>query len=222
MSLSATVLITWEGSLVLFAQGLSNGGPGGIIYTFLAIWIGNLSVFAALCELVSMAPTAAGQYHWVYMLAPASSRRLLSFVTGWLTVAGWQGNVASASYLCGGFIQALVLLTSGGDYVPERWQATLLFIAVVVACTAVNAWLTKLLPKIELTIMVLHIAGFFGILITLAVMGKHGDAASVFATFQNGGGWPTQGISVLVGMIGNAFAFIGKGTKLGRVYTNNC
>lgn len=193
----------------MFSQGLENGGAAGIIYTFIAIWIGNLSVFAALCELASMAPTAAGQYHWVYMLAPESSRRLLSFVTGWLTVAGWQGSVASASYLCGGTIQALILLTNQ-DYVPERWHGTLLFIAVVVACTIVNAGFNRLLPKIELTVMVLHIAGFFGILITLAVMGKHGDAASVFASFENGGGWPTQGLSVLVGMIGNAFAFIGK------------
>lgn len=197
----------------MFAQGLENGGAGGIIYTFIAIWIGNLSVFAALCELVSMAPTAAGQYHWVYMLAPESSRRLLSFVTGWLTVAGWQGSVASASYLCGGLIQALILLTNQ-DYVPERWHGTLLFIAVVAVCTIVNAGLNKLLPKIELTIMVLHISAFFGILITLAVMGNHGDTASVFATFANGGGWPSQGISVLVGMIGNAFAFIGKSLVL--------
>lgn len=29
-----------------------------------------------------MAPTAGGQYHWVFLLAPPSHRRILSYVTG--------------------------------------------------------------------------------------------------------------------------------------------
>lgn len=203
------MLITWEGSLVLFSQGLANGGPGGLIYTFIVIWIGNLSTFSALCELVSMAPTAAGQYHWVNMLAPESSRKLLSFVTGWLTVAGWQGSVASATYLCGGLVQGLILLTVP-SYQPTGWQGTLLSIAVTALCVFVSVFLNSVLPKIEICILVLHITTFFGILITLATMGEHGDAASVFQTFANEGQWPTQGLSVIVGMIGNAFAFAGR------------
>lgn len=65
LGFSCTVLITWEGAMVLFLIGLQNGGPAGIIYSFLVVWIGNLSVFATLSELVSMAPTSGGQYHWV-------------------------------------------------------------------------------------------------------------------------------------------------------------
>lgn len=186
-----------------------NGGPGGVIYTFIVIWVGTLSTFAALSELVSMAPTSAGQYHWVYMLAPKSSRSLLSFVTGWVTAAGWQGSVASGTYLSGSIVQALTLLTVP-SYMPTGWQGTLLSIAVTALCVVVAVFLNSLLPRIEIAILVLHITTFFGILVTLAVMGEHGTAESVFATFANGGNWPTQGLSVFIGMIGNAFAFIGK------------
>jgi choline transport protein len=36
-----------------------------------------------MAELVSMWPTAGGQYHWTYMLAPESWKTVLSYVTGW-------------------------------------------------------------------------------------------------------------------------------------------
>ncbi|KAM3544071.1 hypothetical protein ARSEF1564_003064 [Beauveria bassiana] len=208
LSLSVTVLITWEASLVLFSQGLENGGPGGLVYTYIIIWVGNLSTFTALCEMVSIAPTSAGQYHWVWMLAPKKSRNLLSFVTGWLTAAGWQASVASAAYLCGNLSQGLALL-SAPSYQPSGWQNTLLSIGTMVVCWFIAIFLNFLLPKIEIAILVMHLTAFVGILVTLVTMGEHGDAASVFQTFVNGGNWPTQGLSVLVGMIGNAFAFIG-------------
>ncbi|ATY60721.1 GABA permease [Cordyceps militaris] len=208
LSLSVTVLITWEASLVLFSQGLENGGPSGLVYTYIIVWVGNLSTFSAMCELVSMAPTAAGQYHWVYMLAPKSSRNLLSFITGWITAAGWQGSVASASFICGSLAQGLAVLTMP-SYVPTRWQNTLLSIGIAAFCLFVALYLNFILPKIEVCILVMHVTAFFGILATMVVMGEHGDVTSVFATFANGGNWPSQGVSVLVGMIGNAFAFIG-------------
>jgi hypothetical protein len=64
LGFSCTILIAWEAVLVLFAQGLNNGGTAGVIYSFIVVWIGNFSVFATMCELVSMAPTSGGQYHW--------------------------------------------------------------------------------------------------------------------------------------------------------------
>jgi len=46
-------------------------------------------------------------------------------------------------------------------------------------------------------------------LIPLVVLGPHGNSADVFKLFLNGGGWPTQGISFFVGLLGNVFAFFG-------------
>ncbi|KAJ6446454.1 GABA permease [Purpureocillium lavendulum] len=208
VGLSCTVLITWEGSLILFQQGLMNGGPAGIIYSFLFVWLGNLSVFSTLSELASMAPTSGGQYHWVSMLAPRSCSKVLSYVTGWLAVGGWQGTVATGSYLCGSMIQGLIIMTVS-SYDPQPYQGTLLSWAVAGFCVFINVLASIWLPRFESLILVLHIGGFFAILIPVVVLGPHSDATTVFTTFQNGGGWPTQGLSFFVGMIGQVFAFVG-------------
>lgn len=209
LGFSCTVLITWEGSLILFSQGLANGGPAGVIYSFLIVWAGNLSVFSTLSELASMAPTSGGQYHWVAMLAPRRYAKFLSYITGWLTVGGWQGSVASGGYLTGTLIQGLIALTVP-SYNAQPFHGTLLFWAVIFFAVFINAVVSSMLPKFEGLILILHILGFFAILLPLTVLGPHGDAKFVFSTFANQGGWPTQGLSFFVGMIGNVFAFVGK------------
>lgn len=208
LGFSCTVLITWEGSLILFLSGLENGGPAGIIYGFILIWIGNLSVFSTLSELISMAPTSGGQYHWVSMLAPRSSAKFLSYITGWLTVGGWQGAVASGGFLTGTLIQGLIVLTVP-SYDPKGWQGTLLYWAVIFFAVFINTVISSTLPKFEGLILILHIIGFFVIMIPLVILGPHNDTADVFNTWLNGGGWPTQGVSFFVGLIGNVFAFVG-------------
>ncbi|CAI7657155.1 unnamed protein product [Penicillium viridicatum] len=59
-----------------------SGGPAGLIYSYIAVWIGFTSIFIALGELASMIPSAGGQYHWASILAPKSSTRFFSHVTG--------------------------------------------------------------------------------------------------------------------------------------------
>lgn len=59
-----------------------SGGPAGLIYGFILIWLGNFSVFICIGELASAVPTAGGQYHWVSLLAPRSNKRFFSYITG--------------------------------------------------------------------------------------------------------------------------------------------
>ena len=60
----------------------NSGGPAGLIYGFVIIWLGNFSVFVCIGELASAVPTAGGQYHWVSLLAPRSNKKFFSYVTG--------------------------------------------------------------------------------------------------------------------------------------------
>lgn len=191
------------------AFGLVNGGPAGIVYGFIFVWIGNISAFATLCELVSMAPTSGGQYHWVAMLAPRSCSKFLSYMTGWLTLGGWQGTSASAAYFTGTALQGLVHFIVP-TYDPQRYQGTLILWLCVLIAVFINTVVSSMLPKLEGMILVLHIVGFFAILITLVTFGAHGDAGHVFLEFRDGGNWPTQGLSCFVGLLGSVFAFAGK------------
>ncbi|KAJ3496009.1 hypothetical protein NLG97_g2979 [Lecanicillium saksenae] len=208
LGFSCAVLVTWEGTLMSFAPGLANGGPAGLVYGFIFVWIGNLTVFSTLCELISIAPTSAGQYHWVSMMAPPSCSKFLSYITGWITVAGWQGTAASGAYLAGSMMQGLVSFTMP-EYHGATWQGTLIVWGVVLVAVFINTVVSSALPKIEGMILILHIVGFFGVIITLATFGSKESATVVFTTFRNEGDWPTQGLSFFVGLLGLIYSFAG-------------
>ncbi|KAI0403900.1 putative GABA permease [Xylaria palmicola] len=207
LGFSCTVLITWEGMFIVSTQSLLNGGPAGVIWGYIIVWIGTLSTFAVLSELASMAPTSGGQYHWVAILASDSSRQFLSYITGWLTLAGWQAVTASAAYLIGTLLQSIIVLLDS-DYTPRPWQTVLFLWAVIAFAVFINTVASKTLAHFEGLILVLHILGFFAVLIPLVYLSPHGDA-SFFTTFVNSGGWPTQGLSFLVGLPAAVFSLIG-------------
>ena len=173
------------------------------------------------------APTAGGQYHWVSLLAPKSNQKVLSYITGngtyspikgflqqsdfysgWLTVAGWQANVASSAYVSGTLIQGFIEVLYP-DYSPMLWHATLLLYGALALSIFTTTVVGTALPRIESTLLVIYTLGFFGVLVPLVYLGPHGSASEVFTTFNNGGGWSSQGLSFFVGISGNAFAFLG-------------
>jgi len=123
-------------------------------------------------------------------------------------------------------ILALAQLKHPG-YSQALWQETLVYWGVMAVAILINTYTSKILPKLESFILVLHIMGFFATLIPLVyVSGRHSlmpnsaitcrqmahtkvSAHDVFTVFHNGGGWPTTGISVFVGLFGSVFATYG-------------
>ncbi|KIN05299.1 hypothetical protein OIDMADRAFT_39600 [Oidiodendron maius Zn] len=213
LGFTTTILVTWEGVLMLVLPGgnqltLSSGGPGGMIYMYLFAWIGAWCTFASLCELASMAPISAGQYFWVSMLAPPSAQRFLSYMTGWMTVLGWQALVASTAYISGTLIQAVVVLTIP-SYEPHNWHGTLIVFAVLCWGMLINTSARKLLPVLEGPILCVHILGFFGVLVPLVVLSSHRASSDVWGAFENAGGWPTEGLSTMIGLLMSIFLFTG-------------
>ncbi|KAI0539679.1 amino acid/polyamine transporter I [Xylaria digitata] len=210
LGFGCTVLITWEGSLNVFLVGLQNGGPAGLIYGFIVVWIGTLSLFATLSELVSMAPTSGGQYHWVSMLAPPSCRKFLGYLTGWLTLTGWQALVAAGAYLTATMIQGLIILTHPGYLATiQNWHSTLLFWAVILFSFSINICIGSVLAKLEGVFLVIHILGFFAVILSITIIGQPSNPEAVWDTWLNLGGWPTQGLSFSIGVIGSVVAFVG-------------
>ncbi|KAI1084204.1 amino acid transporter [Whalleya microplaca] len=208
LGFSCTVMNTWEGELVLFLQSFENGGYAGAIYGYIIVWIGTLCVFASMGELASMAPTSGGQYHWVYMLAPTKSRKFLSYLIGWLTVIGWQAAVAGLGFLAAALIQGVAVM-GNPSYEPMPWQKTLLLWASIAFAVFVNTVISSALPKVEGLVLILHVLGFFAILVPLVYLSPHGSAKQVFTVFLNEGGWHTQGLSFMLGMIASVFNFLG-------------
>ncbi|KAF3005203.1 hypothetical protein E8E13_010824 [Curvularia kusanoi] len=207
LGFSCTVLVTWEGILQVSTLSLLNGGPAGVFWGYILIWIGSISIYTVLSELSSMAPTAGGQYHWVGMLAPRSYSKFLSFITGWVTLIGWQATTAFSAYLAGTILQSTILMLDANS-TPKPYQAVLLGWAVLVFAVTINTVGSRTLAYFEGLILILHVLGFFAILIPLVYLSDHNDT-SIFTTFVNSGGWSTQALSFKVGLPSSVFALVG-------------
>ena len=94
-------------------------------------------------------------------------------------------------------------------YNPKSWHGTLLTWVVVFCGLVVNTFVSSVLAKLEALILILHVVGFVAILIPLVYLAPHSSPQQVFTVFMNAGGWPTQGLSFFVGLVGLVFAFLG-------------
>ena len=82
--------------------------------------------------------------------------------------------------------------------------------AALLLCVLVNSIGAKLLPKVEGLILILHIMGFFAVLIPLVYLAPHKDASYVFGTFTNTSGWSSAGLTWFIGLMGTNLPFIGE------------
>ncbi|KAI1385648.1 amino acid transporter [Hypoxylon trugodes] len=199
LGLSCSVLLSWEGILVTSVPTFLTGGPGGVIWAFLIGWVGVTSVYAVVAELASAAPTAGGQYHWVAMMAPEWCANFLSYLTAWLTTLAWQVIAITTSYSVATIIQGLVVLAKP-TYVAIPWHTVLIMWAAAVFSVIINSTTGRVLAKFEGLVLILHLTGFFGVLIPLVYFAPHNEPAAVFTTFSNNGGWPTQALAFFVGI----------------------
>ncbi|KAH5646974.1 hypothetical protein HBI51_104840 [Parastagonospora nodorum] len=201
--------VTWEAMFSLFIFGLLNGGPADLLYGFLFCWLGWAAVVATMAELVSMWPTAGGQYHWTYMLAPEKWKRGLSYSTGWQSIIAWQATTASAAYLSATACQGLVI-NNRPDYVPERWHGTMMVFALILVALLFNTFLFKFLPQVETVVLFFHITLFVVFIIVITVRSPTKSSNDeVWTLFLNKGGYESKGLSFFVGLITPLFAFCG-------------
>ena len=122
------------------------------------------------------------------MLAPVQIRKFTSYIigkptildavycivltiSGWLVIAAWQALLAGCSYLGANMIIALISMNNP-NYSPQNWHGTLLLWALTIFGVSLNAFANALIPKFELVVLVLHIAGFFAVLIPLLAVSQ--------------------------------------------------
>jgi len=101
-----------------------------------------------------------------------------------------------------------------------------MIIAVAAIAILFNTFFAKKLPLIEGVILIIHVFGFFGILVRdhgrpnlmhladntqvpLWALAPRQPAKAVFTEFRNDYGWPSQGLGCLVGIIGPMYSLIG-------------
>lgn len=198
---------TWEVLMTATYQGLVDGGPAGLIWSYVWTFFGFTFVMFSLAEMASMAPTAGGQYHWVSEFSPPKYQKIFSYFIGWMSTLSWQAGTASGPFLVGTLIQACAIVQYP-DYAPTNWQGTLMVIAVTLLVWALNIWGAKLMPIFQNAMLIVHVFGFLAIIIVFWVLSPRASAEVTFTKFTNNGGWSSMGLSLMVGQISAIYACI--------------
>ncbi|KAL5044339.1 hypothetical protein BDW71DRAFT_199029 [Aspergillus fruticulosus] len=209
LSMTVVLMATWEALSSTMASALVSGGPVSLVYGYLLAVIGAFATAASLAELASMYPTAGGQYHFTAMLAPQKLRNGLSWAVGWIGTFGWISFAASAPFLASTMLQGVIVLNYQ-TYGMDRWQATLIYLALVGLGTAVNIWGSRLLSFVESISLVIHVCAFIAIFVVLWVCAPaKGSATFVFTAFVNNSGWSSSGIAWSIGMLSSCYVLAG-------------
>lgn len=184
-----------------------------MFWSFIWTFIGFGFIIASLSEMASMAPTSGGQYHWVSEFSSPRHQKFLSYITGWMSVLAWQAGAASGSFLTGTIIQGLISVRNP-DYEPQNWQGTLFVFAMVLVIYIANVYASDLMPILSNLLMILHVLSWAVVLIVLWALAPHQSAKAVFVSgWQNGGGWSTMGLSVMIGQISAIYGSLSRYQK---------
>ena len=133
---------------------------------------------------------------------------LLIHYQGWLCATGWQAGLVSIAFLVGTIIQGLIVLNYP-SYVFERWHGTLLVIAVTLFSIAFNTVFASRLPLVESTLLMIHIVGLLAVILPLWVLAPRANARDALLSFENSGGWPSTGLSAMIGLLTSMGALLG-------------
>jgi choline transport protein len=77
---------------------------------------------------------------------------------------GWQTATATVTYLSAHQIQGLVALNNP-TYVAKEWHSMFMMWAILLICFLFNTFFSRKLPLVEGLIVILHVCGFFAILV---------------------------------------------------------
>jgi choline transport protein len=201
LGLAFAILNSWTALSASLSLALPSGGPTSVIWGLVTAGICNLCLAASLAEFLSAYPTAGGQYHWVAVIAWKSWVPILSWITGWINVAGWVALVASGGLLGSQLIVGVITFMEP-DYTAKPWHQFLIYIGYNLVAFLVNAFMTLALPIITKGAFMWSIAGFVIISITVLACAspKYSSGDVVFREFINETGWP-DGVAWLLGLL---------------------
>ena len=107
-----------------------------------------------------------------------------------------------------------MVILANPTYNPRPYHLVLISWGVIAFCVLVNTRGGVVLPRFEATMLLLHVFGFFAVLIPLVTLTRHQRASDVFEQFSNGGLWQTEGLSFMIGILGMLWTFSGKFDRL--------
>ncbi|KAK0391460.1 hypothetical protein NLU13_0961 [Sarocladium strictum] len=208
VGMAFAVLNTWislAGSLGLV---MPSGGSVSFVYGFVFCIVCNICLSASVGELASLWPTAGGQYHYAYAMATKKWKKSMSFLVGWINIAGWLTLNTTAAYFGARFLAAAAVAGSGGTYEITKWGTYLMFVAVSIVGVFLNIFAYPILNRWNEGALYWSLLSVVVISIVLLATSPKTDARFVFTDFTNTTGW-SDGTAWMLGLLQSALSFIG-------------
>ncbi|KAJ6529068.1 amino acid transporter [Mycena vulgaris] len=148
---------------------LPYGGPTAMIWGWLASSVFIMYIALALAELGSAAPTSGGVYYWTYKFSSPKYRNLLCWMVGYTSTITYESiaGVAGLNWSCATVIMAGAAIGTDGVFVPTLHQTYGVFIAVLVVQNLMASCATRVIARLQNTLIVLNVALVLAIVITL-------------------------------------------------------
>ncbi|CAM1510830.1 Fc.00g083430.m01.CDS01 [Cosmosporella sp. VM-42] len=209
LGLAFAILNSWTALSASITLALTSGGPSAVIWGLIVAGLCNLCLAASLAEFLSAYPTAGGQYHWAAIVAWPRFSRGISYVTGWINVAGWVALTATGPLLGSSFIVNIISFMHP-TYEEKAWHQFLIYLAFTSIALILNSFATRLLPLFNKAAFLWSMAGFVIISITILACAtpSYQSGSFVYGKFLNEVGWP-DGFAWMLGLLQGAFALTG-------------
>jgi amino acid transporter len=208
-AIAVTTGNTWIAQGGSVTINISNGGPAGVIYEFIAVSICYWFVAASIAELASAMPSASGVYHWASITAGKYGRVCGWFAGYWNTLA-WVFGAASMSSILGNQTVSMYALFHP-QFIPQPWHVFVSMLICTWICCTIVLFANRLLPQIGNLGMVLIIGGVFVTIIVCAVMPYvngvgYASDEFVWRSWTSDTGYSSQGFVFVTGMLNGAYS----------------
>ncbi|KAJ5812682.1 hypothetical protein N7474_008983 [Penicillium riverlandense] len=199
---------SWAALSLSSVIAIIQGGTVTLLYGTIVVALPYLCTGLTLAELISVYPTAGGQYHFAYILAPARWRKSLSYISGLASLCAWF-SISAGTFLITAEIIIALVIQFHPDYVPQGWHYFLLYETFNIFATVYNICLVKKYPRIYNVAFLLSMVGVIVIpIVCLARAERRQPSNVVWTTFTNNTGW-TDSICFITGLVTPAFSFGG-------------
>ncbi|KAJ9249878.1 hypothetical protein DTO195F2_8360 [Paecilomyces variotii] len=212
ISICATAVTTgntWTAAGGSITASLSNGGPPGALYEFIAVSVCYWLVASSIAELASAMPSSSGVYHWASITAGKYGRPC-GFFAGWWNALAWVFGAASMAAILGNQTVSMYALFHP-DFTPQAWHVFVSFISCSFICCATVLFANRALPVISNLGGFFILAGVFITIIVCAVMPHVTGAGylpshTVWRDWDNLTGYSSQGFVFVAGMLNGAYS----------------
>ncbi|KAL1751502.1 amino acid permease-domain-containing protein [Schizophyllum commune] len=214
--LSFTIVGVVQSIAAVLLYSIPYGGLASMIWGWFTCSIFLIIVGLAMAELGSSAPTAGGLYYWTFKFSSPATRKLMSWLVGYVNTAAYIAGVASVDWGCATQIMAAATIGSDMTFEPTNAQTYGVYAALLILHAIMASLATKVIAKLQYFYVFLNIALFLAVIIALPTTTPKdmvNTAKYAFTHWENMSGWP-NGFAFILSFLAPAWTVAGFDTSV--------